>query len=91
MWVYVIFISYIQDYSVQFPQKLLTLQLLKRLFWEVVFAHSDHRFMKGRPIDFLNQSLDVIEFELGFPVDGLLDLDQKGEVVLVALCHITNK
>lgn len=75
----------------QFPQKLLALQLFKGLFGKIVLPHADDRFMQGRPIDFLDQSFHVVEFELRLPVDRLLDLDKEGEVVLVALCHITNK
>ena len=53
----------------QFPQKLLALQLFKGLFGKIVLPHADDRFMQGRPIDFLDQSFHVVEFELRLPVD----------------------
>ena len=43
----------------QFPQKLLALQLFKGLFGKIVLPHADDRFMQGRPIDFLDQSFHL--------------------------------
>lgn len=75
----------------QLPQKLLIFEFLKGFFGEIGFTHGEDGFVEGRPIDFLEESFDVVEFELAFPVDGLLDLDNEGEVVLVALGDVADE
>ena len=75
----------------QFLEFLLVFEVLRaEVLGEVGLAHVGDRLVQGQPVQLLDQFPDVVAVEVGRPVYALLDFDDQGEVVLLALGHVAD-
>ena len=75
----------------QLLQELLALQLVGWVFGEALLADLQHRPVERRPVELVNQFLDVGHVELGFAHHRLLDVDGEREAVLLAFGHVADQ
>ena len=83
--------TYVKDDSVQLFEILLVFNIVRGdIFGEIGLTKLGDGLVKGQPIEFFDKANDVVLVEVALSVDGFLDLDEQGVVVLVAFCHVAD-